>query len=269
MTMLRGDGTSFPAEVSSVIYRSDEGEQQAYVIFRDISERRRADAEQRVATENIRSVIDNSPLAVVGIDTDGTVVIWNQAATHLFGWSTSEAMGGPNPIGVSQHEPQLIWLRNRALAGETLTGVELVRERKDGSQIEVSVSTTAIRAFDGRIVCVLALFEDISVRKTAERSRIASKHVDALQKLALGMRHYMNNTIAAISLELELLLLAAPLSSEARQGISSATEHVARLAAIVRRLDRVEELDTVPYLGDTMMIDVSPDGTGSETDERS
>ena len=270
ITMLRGDGSPFPAEISSVIYTSDVGEQRAYVIFRDITERRRAAAEQRVAIDNLQSIIENSPLAIVGIDPRGNILVWNQAATRLFGWSANEVMGMPNPLGASEHEPHLLALRNRSLAGETLTGIEIVRQRKDGVPVEVSVSTTVIRAYDGRVVCALALFEDIGARKAAEQSRLAAEHADALRKLALGVRHYMNNTIAAVHLELDLVLSLARLSPEARQGITSAKQQVSHLAAIVRRLDRVEELETVPYLGETLMIDVSPEKRPAPgTNERS
>ena len=260
MTMIRSDGTRFPVEVSSVIYESAALEQRAFVIFRDVSERRRAEAEQRAAIENLRAMIESSPLAIQGIDPDrGTVLIWNEASTRLFGWAADEVIGRPSPLVSPEYAAEQAALRLRVMAGETLTGVELVRRRKDGSPVEVSLSTSAIRAFDGRVTTHLALYEDIASRKAAERERIVSEQVVALQQLALGIRHHMNNALAAARLELEVGMVSTALPSSVSEGLTALQQHLSRMTAIVRRLDRVEELEAVPYLGQTMMLDVSAD----------
>ena len=258
MTMIRHDGTRFPVEVSSVIYRTDAAEQRAFVIFRDVSERRRAEAEQRAAIENLRAMIENSPLAIQGIDPDsGTVLIWNQACTRLFGWGADEVIGRATPLVTPEYAEEHAALRLRVIAGETLTGVELVRRRKDGTAVEVSLSTSAIRAFDGRVTAHLALYEDIALRKAAERERIASEQVIALRQLALGIRHHMNNALAAARLELEVGMVSTSLPSTATELIIALQRHLSRMTAIVRRLDHVDELEVVPYLGQTLMLDVS------------
>jgi len=78
-------------------------------------------------------------------------------------------------------------------------------------------------------------------------------------ELALGIRHHMNNALAAARLELEVGLASTPLASPAAEVVASLQQHLSRMTAIVRRLDRVEELEPVPYLGKTMMSDVSAD----------
>jgi hypothetical protein len=168
-------------------------------------------------------------------------------------------LGHTNPLVDAAHEAEHLVLRTRVLAGETLSGVELQRPRRDGSLIDVSLSTSCVRAFDGHIVTILAFFEDIATRKAAERALVREQELEALRRLALGVRHEMNNTLGGLLLELELLAGQpdAP-AAERASALASALALSTRLAATLRRVAQVEELAAVPYLGETMMLDVSP-----------
>ena len=257
LTFIRGDGSRFPAEVSSAIYHDEANDLRASVIFRDISERQRADAELRVANENLMATIECSPLAMHGVSPEGFVTVWNKASERLFGWTARDVLGQPNPIVGPEQRMEHVELRRRALAGDIITGVEVQRLRKDGHLLDVSLSVASIKSFDGTIIALLGVLEDIRDRKAAERDRIRDQQVSALRELAVGVRHEMNNTLTALRLELELVAKAEQLTVEDLRGVVTAVSLADRLAAALRRLDRVEDLHSVPYLGELRMLDIS------------
>src|SRR5262245_57451291 len=52
-------------------------------------------AEGRRRLAELESLVQNSPVAVVVLDSDERVTDWNPAATELFGYSAEEALGRP------------------------------------------------------------------------------------------------------------------------------------------------------------------------------
>ena len=64
---------------------------------REISFRTRTQAELD-ATSLLRALFQASPLAIIALDPEGRVTIWNLAAERMFGWSEEDAVGGFNPI---------------------------------------------------------------------------------------------------------------------------------------------------------------------------
>ena len=112
----------------------------------------------------------NSPLAAFVFDRDGCVVRWNPAAEATFGWTEAEVLGRYLPIVPPSAHEEFRGLRQRVLAGDKVAGVETIRERKDGTKIEVRIFGAPYRDRSGDVVGILAMVEDLSVRRTLERS---------------------------------------------------------------------------------------------------
>ena len=227
------------------------------MIFRDVSERQRAIAELSVARENLAAIIENSPIAMQGLDADGRTMFWNKAAERLFGWSADEAVGRLNPIVGPEQAAEYAELRGRALDGQIVSGVEVERMHKDGSSIAVSLSTSLIKSVDGDMIALIGVYEDLRPRKAIERERSRVEQLGALRELAVGVRHEMNNTLAALRLEVELHLDGPDIATGQRASAVTMLALTDRLAAALTRLDRVEQLQSVPYLGDVRMLDIS------------
>ncbi|MEP6622388.1 MAG: PAS domain S-box protein [bacterium] len=260
-TMIRGDGSRFPAELSSVICEDETGQPSAFVIFRDVSERHRTVAELHVARENLAAIIENSPAAMQGIGADGTVVFWNKAAERLFGWTASEVVGGSNPIVAPEHLEEYEELSGRTLAGQRLSGVEVRRTNKDGATIDVCLSTSAIKSADGEVIALVGVYEDLRPRKAAEAARIREEQVTALRELVVGLRHEMNNALAALRLEVEMLASGDKTTASDRISATTIVQLTDRLAGALNRLEHVDKLQSVPYHGDLRMLDLSGPGS--------
>ncbi len=124
--------------------------------------------ELRETNERLNATIEASPEALIALDTDDRVTLWNPAAEEIFGWTRAEVLGEPLPT-TDDLEGDHREIFERLLDGETLTGVETERRRKDGDLIDVSLSAAPIRDADGEIVGTMAAIQDITDRKQRER----------------------------------------------------------------------------------------------------
>ncbi|HZD18684.1 MAG TPA: PAS domain S-box protein [Actinomycetota bacterium] len=137
----------------------------------DITPQRAADAALRELTESLRGVFVASPLAIMVLAPGGTVRHWNPAAERMFGWTADEVIGRPLPYVPQDKQEEFARLRARVIDGEAFSGVEVTRVRKDGSPIEVSLSTAPSYDGDGNVEGIVAVIEDITDRKRAEAER--------------------------------------------------------------------------------------------------
>jgi len=83
-------------------------------------------------SQTLQSVIQASPLAIIAIDPEGKVILWNKSAERIFGWSEKEALGHFNPIIPEEKQDEFRAIRERILRGESFTGLELCRQKKTG-----------------------------------------------------------------------------------------------------------------------------------------
>jgi two-component system, cell cycle sensor histidine kinase and response regulator CckA len=134
----------------------------------DITERMRADETLRQTNETLHAVVMASPLAIVSLDRDGKVTIWNEAAERMLGWKASEVLGKDYPAVPTAGEADF---QSRFLEGyhtESPKGVELERLKKDGSIITVNLFTAPMFDGDGNVVASVGVLADITDRKKTE-----------------------------------------------------------------------------------------------------
>src|SRR6056297_677233 len=121
---------------------------------------------QTDALKNWETVATASPDAIVVVDRSLTVTHWNPAAEEIFGWTAEEALGEPNPAVPEVKRDAYESTIEDVLGGSEVTGRETKRRRKDGSLVDVSISTAPVTGPDGEIVAAMAVGKDISERKS-------------------------------------------------------------------------------------------------------
>src|SRR5271157_4211761 len=124
-----------------------------------------SNAESRLLStsqRNFRALVEAAPLAIVVLDHEGTVRLWNPAAEQLFGWSAQEAMGKFYPVVQTDKHEEFMQNLARVMAGETIVQLEVERQRKDGTLIWISGSATPIKGEDGSIQEIMVMVSDIS-----------------------------------------------------------------------------------------------------------
>jgi PAS domain S-box-containing protein len=146
--------------------------------------------DKELAAAQLAAIVEFSEDAIVAKDLDGTITNWNRGAERLFGYSAEEAISKPITILIPpdrfDEEPGIL---ERVRRGERVDHYDTVRLRKDGTQIDISLSVSPMKDSDGRIVGASKIARDIT-----ERRRLQEQ-----QKLIVSeMRHRIKNSLATI-----------------------------------------------------------------------
>jgi PAS domain S-box-containing protein len=134
----------------------------------DVTERKHAEA----AAAQMAAIVESSDDAIISKDLNGILVSWNKGAEKLFGYTAAEAIGQSGmlliPPDRSDEEPRII---ERIRRGEGIDHFETVRRRKDGHEMDISLSVSPIRDKTGKIIGASKIARDISDRKRIEAER--------------------------------------------------------------------------------------------------
>jgi PAS domain S-box-containing protein len=124
-----------------------------------------------VARYWLSAIIDSADDAIISKTLEGTITSWNTGAERIFGYTADEVIGKPVTILIPadhiNEEPEIL---RRIRADERVDHYETVRVRKDGTEIDISLTVSPIKASDGTIIGASKIARDISERKRAEKS---------------------------------------------------------------------------------------------------
>ncbi len=162
-----------------------------YGAFQDITRRKTAEFEAVRSSALIRGVLDAAAeFSIIAVDPDGLITIFNRGAERLLGYSAREMIGIHTP-GVI-HLKEEVEARGQELSRELGYSVEGFRVfvenverfgselrewtyvRKDGSQFPVLLTVNVVLTGRDEVVGYLGIAQDISARKQAEESQLAT-----------------------------------------------------------------------------------------------
>src|SRR5207237_1366352 len=114
----------------------------------------------------LRSIVENSDDAIITKNLYGIISSWNKSAERIFGYKGGEVIGKHITILIPperhEEEPGIL---ARIRRGERVDHYETVRQRKDGTLINVSLTVSPIKDAGGRIVGAAKIARDITERK--------------------------------------------------------------------------------------------------------
>jgi PAS domain S-box-containing protein len=167
--------------------------------YRDISERRKLEAQQALFT----SLVNSSSDAIISKTLEGTITSWNRGAQMLFGYTPSEAIGENIMILVPpelRKEETAILARIRN--GDFVENFETRRIKKDGSIAYITITASPIRNAEGDVVGASNISHDISERLDSDRKLKAERTMlrtlidnipDYIYVKDSSSRHIINN----------------------------------------------------------------------------
>jgi PAS domain S-box-containing protein len=225
------DGTTVPVDLRVVPIEDESGTTVGLVgIGVDITERVRAAEELHAARDHLHAVTGSMGEGLYALDADGLVTYANQAAERLVGWSAAELVGRsmhatvhfrrPDGSPYPEHECPVAGVR---ATGRLARVEEDVFIRKDGSELTVSYTATALDGDGGRHGAIV-VFSDASDRMV---QRIQHQHqIDALS--------WINRIRDALE-DNRLVLYAQPI-------VDLATKETVQHELLIRMLDESGEL---------------------------
>ncbi|WP_000320754.1 PAS domain S-box protein, partial [Bacillus thuringiensis] len=138
----------------------------------DITERKKVESELRATKELLESFIKHNLDAITISDREGHILQANKAYEKIFGWSSQEIRGKRLPCVPDFLMEESLENIRKILTGESVvTRLETVRQRSDGSLLDVSLTVSPILDVRGNVIALSAICRDISERKQAERER--------------------------------------------------------------------------------------------------
>ncbi len=151
------------------------------VVF-DISAR--ADAED--ARLRLARIVEDSGEAMFSSTADGIATSWNGAAERLFGYTADEFIGQPVALLAP---PELLdeqeQMRARMAVGASTERHETVRQRKDGTRVEVLITASPSIDKAGKVIGASVIAQDIGERRSAQRELWASeRRLEEAQRIA-------------------------------------------------------------------------------------
>lgn len=163
---LRADGSRLFVRASSASIFGDAGAiVGAVLVMTDVTEQK-AEAERLTY---LAGLLDNTEDAIVALDAEWFITVWNQGAERMYGWTADEVLGRHTleaaRLAMSYAERAEV---RSAVAEHGRWRGEVVAYRKDGTPVCVEVITVALRGEAGGITGYLGIHRDVSERKRAE-----------------------------------------------------------------------------------------------------
>jgi two-component system cell cycle sensor histidine kinase/response regulator CckA len=232
--MCRRDGKSIAVEARDQALDSYSPHARLVMVI-DVTERLAAEERARASSELLRSLIDVAPQAILALDKEHRVTLWNHAAETLFGWSADEVLGRDVPY--LPEAQQANYVERKTLIGEKggIGPTELTRLRKDGSTVDVLATAGVVMDADGAPAGYIGVFTDLTQHRLLEAQLRQSQKMEAVGRLAGGLAHDFNNMLTVITSYVEILQ-SQHRSDADTADLAQIAEATSRAAVLTRQL---------------------------------
>jgi PAS domain S-box-containing protein len=197
-----GGSTKFLETFEQLIYDENGNLASIIGISRDISDRRRAEEELQEKERRLRTIFDNSPLGLVHLDREGTIVNCNQQFADIIG-APREKILGFNTIANIKNKKMIQCIRE-SLGGRQCYFEGNYLSQVGGRESYIRLHANPINPGTSPTEAIGAM-EDISdwiqTRKEKEKieSHLADMHkIETIGRLAGGIAHDFNNILTPI-----------------------------------------------------------------------
>jgi PAS domain S-box-containing protein len=184
-----------------------------------------------------RSLFEASADAILLTDLETRILMCNPQAAVLRGTGSAQELIGRNAFEFIDPRDHARAMANaqRTLETGKVQGIEYTLIRDDGSRFPAELSAALIRDAEGTPQAFTAIVRDITDRKRLESELRQSEKLAALGVMAAGVAHHINNVLARVLGQADLLLETAE-EETARARLLTIVEAAQDGAAAVRRI---------------------------------
>jgi PAS domain S-box-containing protein len=142
------------------------------------------------------SIVENSDDAIVTENLDGIISSWNKSAERLFGYTAEEVIGKPITMLIPpERYDEESSILGRIRRGEHVHQYETVRQRKDSSLVDISLTVSPVTNAQGEIVGAAKIVRDVTERK---------RNDEQIAVLAREAEHRAKNILATVQATVNL-----------------------------------------------------------------
>jgi PAS domain S-box-containing protein len=190
----------------------------------------------------LAAIVAGSDDAILSKALDGTIQSWNPGAERLYGFTAAEAIGRHITIVVPEdRHGEVEEILRRIRAGDRLDHHETVRQRKDGTPLQVSVTVSPVHDDDGRVVAASVIARDVTKRFEMEVALFESER---------HRRAILSNMLRAE--EEERSRIATALHDDTVQVMTASLMAMDRVALVARRAGDYQVESAVAYARATL-----------------
>ena len=184
----------------------------------------------------LQGVVRASPLAVIAFDTQYQILLWNDAAERIFGWSAAEAIGMRMPTVPESELESFRELMRRVVETGGVTEEPVKRHRKDGTFLDAHASVAPLRDAEGRLMGFMCLVADVTEQNRREAQLRQAQKMEVIGKLAGGIAHDFNNLLTVIGANATFLMQDLESADPRRRDAEAIRAAGTRAAALTRQL---------------------------------
>jgi PAS domain S-box-containing protein len=141
----------------------------------------------------VRAVIECAADAIVAVDAQLAVTVWNPAAERMFGWSASEVLGKIPPIVPDELKAEHNAVQERIQEGGQIS-IATRRFHRDGRLVDVRIDTSALRDSQSRLLGWVSVFHPV------REDEVVQHHMSERARLV----RRLNDIVADLNAELDL-----------------------------------------------------------------
>ena len=206
----------------------------------DVTEQQKAEKALRENELRLTGIVNSAMDAIISVDKDQKIVLFNAAAERIFGCPAAEAIGQ----SISRFIPQSYrdvhqqHIRNFGETGVTSRSMgslaTIIGLRSSGEEFPIEASISQIQVAGEKLFTVI--LRDITERKQLEDQFRQAQKMEAVGRLAGGVAHDFNNMLTAIIGYSQLVKAQLGDASELRHDIEEIEKAGQRAAGLTAQL---------------------------------
>jgi PAS domain S-box-containing protein len=205
-------------------------------LLSDITSRKHLEYEFEHQRQVFQNLFENSPEAIVILDSQDRVTDVNAAFTQVFQYPGEEIIGSRiNDLIVPEDRKEEARKLSQQAESNQVVEYETVRVKRDGTPVEVTILGYPI-IVGGEQIGVFGIYRDITLQRSTERQLVQAQKMETVGRLAGGVAHDFNNMLAVILGYSELLLDKVEKDSPMHGQLEEIQEAAERSAALTRQL---------------------------------